>query len=82
MNSNNSTISKTRRQWLEELPSPYNEQAIANAIACWEEQEGYIDKPSNQTNIIDSLYCAFDMDNSPEGGKYWFDLIDKLKEKE
>jgi hypothetical protein len=62
---------KTIKQWLQELPEPYQAQALANLE--WEGQDEV------HPTLERALYFAFNFSRSNEGGKYWFDFINTLK---
>lgn len=63
--------SKSYREWLKLLPSPYREEAFSKEI-----NEGEIN------SLKDAIVCAFNWGETTEGHQYWSDLHDSLKSSE
>jgi hypothetical protein len=61
---------KTRKEWFETLPEPYNVEAIRNT------------KQIALNNVCHSLkeaiYCGFVWSESKEGLEYWADFVEKF----
>ncbi len=55
---------KTIKQWLETLPNPIKEKALANLIKDREDKE--------EENLSDALYEAFYWSKADEGYNYWY----------
>lgn len=64
------TEEKTIKQWLKTLKEPYKTKAIQQT------DKHILD--SKAKDLITSLYCMFDWDNSFEGYEYWSDLASSL----
>jgi hypothetical protein len=81
---NNTTTDKTRRQWLEELPFPYREQAIANTInGCIDQGLDairFLNMNSEFNNLPNILQESFFFGDSPEGCDYWYEFVAMLEE--
>jgi hypothetical protein len=60
---------KTLREWLNELPEPYNELAIANVLS---EGRGL----DREINSITSAINVFQWSSSPQGQNFWERIID------
>jgi hypothetical protein len=58
-----SDMSKTTKEWFNELPDGYRERAIANTT------EGILETREN--SIVDAFYRSFTWDKSPEGHRFW-----------
>ena len=65
---------KTATHWLQELPSPYNIQALSNRINPH--------SPTKYTRLSAALAASFDWRKTPEGYEYWSALHDKLYKEE
>lgn len=63
-------MNKTIEQWLNELESPYREQALENTA-----KSKLQDKHSRK---LHALIDAFSWVESPQGYKYWSDLFISL----
>lgn len=55
---------KTVKQYLEELPEPYNEMALENV-----KKQGY--ERDLKTKYPYPIACAFIWDKTPEGHRFW-----------
>ena len=64
------TEEKTVKQWLNTLKDPYKTKAIRQT------NKHILDSKSK--DLISSLYCMFNWDNSFEGYEYWSDLASSL----
>ncbi len=62
-------MTKTIEKWLETLPSPIKEKALANLVKGREDRK--------EENLSDALDEAFNWKKTDEGFDYWYD-IDKL----
>ncbi len=62
-------MKKTIKQWLETLPSPIKEKALANLdVDVIDSKEG---------SLSDALFYAFEWDRTKEGDRYW-NAINKI----
>lgn len=68
---------KPIREWLEELPEPYREQALHNVEEYGNRELYNIDTAAPVDNMSTALMCAFFFAESPEGSTYWIDFINK-----
>lgn len=62
-------MSKTIKQWLEELPSPYREQAL-KAVS-----PAKANLPC--TRMSYAIVYGFEWNQTPQGDHYWGELFDK-----
>lgn len=62
---------KTTREWLNELPEPYNELAVANVISCRGEQG----LNANRDLMSDAVNC-FNWGDSPQRHAFWERIYD------
>lgn len=67
------TEEKTVKEWLNTLKEPYKTKAIQQT------DKDILD--SKEKNLINSLYCMFDWNDSFEGWEYWHDLALSLENK-
>ena len=70
-------VQRTAKDWFEELEEPYKSQAIRNALA--------FHPTSLDVKHVDLHFAirnSFIWPLTPEGTKYWDDLIDKLTPKD
>jgi hypothetical protein len=68
------TEEKTIKQWLNTLKEPYKSKAINQTKQFMLE--------SKAKDLVSSLYCMFDWNDSEEGWEYWNDLTSSLENKE
>lgn len=66
-------MTKTIRQWLEELPEPYRSQAMENY------DEDFYPPSMIVFNHVEALEVAFNWEYSSQGWKYWADGRNFLK---
>lgn len=62
---------KTIREWLNELPDGYREQALENHEKYYKE-----DDAPKVWNIKDALYYGFDWYETIQGGEYWLNIYE------
>jgi hypothetical protein len=65
-------MSKTVKQWLEELPEEIRDQAISNTKPTLLEQDAIAE------SLREAISGAFIWDDSPQGHKYWEEVFNSL----
>lgn len=68
------TEEKTVKEWLNTLKEPYKNKAI--------NQTNDFILNTKTKDLISSLFCMFDWNDSNEGFEYWKDLTSSLENKE